>query len=161
MKQFANSQIALLFGLVLFLGACAQTTQEGTHPNVEEITSTLLNLEDQLNREVDSLQCGLDSVADGKPTFVSNGFVVQTAAELRELCVGLVEPRTGATWDNDFRVVHVLSNDAAYVVRKGTYTINFKDRKTQVVDPVITTIWSRIDGDWKMVHLHESSVEMF
>jgi len=161
MDNFPRECLILLLGSLLFVGGCAQATHEETTPDVEQVTERLLELENQLNLGVDSLQCGLELVADGKPTFVSNGFVIQTAEELREMCVGLVEPRTGATWNNDFRTVHVLSNNAAYVVRKGTYTINFSDRDTQVVDPVITTIWHLVDGQWKMVHLHESSVEIF
>ena len=152
--------LVLIFSL-LFLGACANAENEAPQINAEQITSTLLQLEDQLHLEVDELKCDLNLIADGKPTFVSNGFVVQQAQELREMCVDLVAPRTGASWDNDFVEVHVLSEKSAYVVRKGTYTINFKERDTQVVEPVITTIWQLIDGDWKMVHLHESSVDLF
>ena len=161
MNTFFSRVLLCLFVVLIFGVGCAPKSDQKTETNMEEIRQTLLDLEDQLNLGIDSLQCELSEVGEGNPTFVSNGFVVQTGEELRELCVNLLEPRTGAEWEIDFRTVHVLSSEIAYVVRKGRYTINFKDRDTQVVDPVITTIWNRENGVWKMVHLHESSVELF
>jgi ketosteroid isomerase-like protein len=52
---------------------------------------------------------------------------------------------------------HVLSPDAAFVVREGVYTINFKDGSSRRSYVIMTSVWARQDGAWKMVHLHESS----
>ena len=38
---------------------------------------------------------------------------------------------------------HVLSPDAAYVVREGAYTVNFKDGTSRRTYLVMTSIWTR------------------
>jgi len=160
-SQWSLATVFRVCLLMLISTGCNSVPETESEYDVEKIRRTLLQLEDQLNLGVDSLQCGLPEVGEGDPIFVSNGFVVRSGDELRDLCVGLVEPRTGAVWEIDTVSVNVLSSDVAYVVREGTYIISFKDRDSQSVDPVITTIWHRKGGEWKMVHLHESSVEIF
>lgn len=153
--------IMIFASLVILLATGCESALDESAYDEAEIRTTLVRLEDQLNLGVDALQCGLPEVGEGDPIFVSNGFVVRSASELRELCVDIVEPRTRAEWQIDTVSVNILSRNIALVVREGTYTMHFKERESLTVDPVITTIWHRLDGQWKMVHLHESSVEMF
>jgi hypothetical protein len=56
----------------------------------------------------------------------------------------------------DTLTAQALSRDAAYVVREGTYTVSLKDGTSQCQYVVMTTVWDRTSGEWKMVHLHES-----
>jgi len=147
--------------IMLAMTGCKSHAAQESEIDIGEIQQTVLQLENHLHLGVDSLRCGLPDVGEGQPTFVSNGFVIRTGDELREMCEELVAPRTGAVWVVDTISANVLSRDIAYVVREGNYTISFKDRDPQSVDAVITTIWHRQDEEWKMVHLHESSLEPF
>ena len=74
----------------------------------------------------------------------------------RTACDNLIANRTGAVYATDTLTAQVLSRDAAYVVREGTYAVSTKDGKTERQYLVMTTIWDRTSGAWKMVHLHES-----
>jgi hypothetical protein len=149
------SQTFLIATLFIIVG-CNQAADTEGPPDVEGITATLLELENQLHLEVDSLQCELGLVAGVSPTFIANGQVLETSEDLREMCAAIVEPRTGATWDINSRVVNVLSSEAAYVVRSGLYTVSLKDGGSEVLNLAMTSIWQRIGDQWKTVHLHES-----
>lgn len=91
-----------------------------------------------------------------EPAFVGNGMVVRTAAAMREMCGGMVALRTGAVFVIDTLNAHALSSESAYVVREGEYTMNFVDGRSNTVRLIMTTVWARQNGEWKMVHLHES-----
>lgn len=111
-----------------------------------------------MNLAVDGLDCarGMVPVGDQDPLFVSNTMVVRTRAALQTACEGMVAPRTGATYKVDKLSAHALSTESAYLVREGDYTINFKDGRSETQRLIMTTVWTRQNGEWKMVHLHES-----
>lgn len=113
-----------------------------------------------MNQAVDSLDCqmGLSYVGDQPPVFVSGGRVVRTHAQLLSVCENMVAPRTGAVFLIDTVTAHALSADAAYVVREGEYTVHYRDGRVRVTHHVMTTIWQRQAGLWRMVHLHESAL---
>ena len=122
------------------------------------IRDSVTALEGTMNLAVDNLDCttGLGYVGDRPPVFVSNAWVVRTKPALLTACEGMVAPRTGATYVTDTLSAHALSSDAAYVVREGNYTINFKDGRSETQRLIMTTVWARENGTWRMVHLHES-----
>lgn len=111
-----------------------------------------------MNLAVDGLDCGTGmlAVADRQPVFVSNGWVVRSRAALDTACKEMVAPRTGATYVIDTLSVHALSHHAAYVVREGAYTITYRDKRPDTLRLIMTTVWELRNGEWKMVHLHES-----
>lgn len=56
------------------------------------------------------------------------------------------------------RRVDVLARDVACVREYGVYSTTYTTGETQPRDPfVMTTIWVRRNGEWKMLHFHESS----
>ena len=145
--------------ILLAIGVPASCTPEppqASQVDIVVVRDTILALENAMNLAVDALQCGLPEIGDREPMFVSGGHVVRTGAELQENCEEMVAPRTGAVFAADRITANVLSNDVAYVVREGNYTINFKDGTSRTPYLVMTTVWHRQDDGWKMVHLHES-----
>jgi ketosteroid isomerase-like protein len=129
-----------------------------TEAQARGIRDTVTALENTMNLAVDALDCttGLGYIGDQQPVFVSNARVVRTKPALQTLCESMVAPRTGAIFATDTLSAHALSPDAAYLVREGNYTINYKDGRAETQRLIMTTVWARENGEWKMVHLHES-----
>ena len=150
------------FALSLLVASAACGSPEPAPPPAvddEAIRATVIALESAMNLAVDSLDCdsGTATMGDQEPIFAGGGRTVRNRADLKEMCVRMNEPRTGAEFAPDVLITaHVLSSDVAYVVREGDYTINFKDGSSNTVHLVMTTIWNRQADGWKMVHLHES-----
>ena len=145
-------------GLALLAACTPSAPSPMTDRQARGIRDTVTALETSMNLAVDALDCttGLSYIADEPPVFVSNSRVVRTRAALQTLCQAMVAPRTGATFVTDTVSAHALSPDAAYLVREGNYTINFKDGRAETQRLIMTTVWQRKQGEWKMVHLHES-----
>ena len=145
------------FGFVGLL-ACTTGDRAADSADLRALRDTVMKLEAAMNLAVDSLDCdtGLSAMGDREPLFVSSGYVVRTGQALRGMCEQMVAGRTGARFQIDSLTTHVLSKEAAYVVREGKYTIDLKDGTSPTVYMVMTTIWQRASDGWKMVHLHES-----
>jgi ketosteroid isomerase-like protein len=56
--------------------------------------------------------------------------------------------------------VHVLSRDAAYIVRQGVLTNNLGMSGETRLRYAVTQIFTRSGSDWKMAHHHESFKEI-
>jgi len=155
------AQVVGTAALALALAACPSSQLSRPMPETEAraVRDTILALEVAMNTAVDHLDCagGLGYIGDHRPLFVSTGHVVRTHDALLRMCGAMVAPRTGATFVTDSVAAFTLGPDAAYVVREGDYTIRFRDGRTVTKRLVMTTIWERQDGQWRMVHLHESS----
>lgn len=156
--------LARLLQMLLFipmtLGGCSAPETEPTTAEIQAVRDTVLRLEEAMNSAVDALDCdaGLTHLGEREPIFVSLGHVVRTAGALREACEEMVAGRTGARFEIDARTANVLSEDTAFVVREGDYTIDRIDGTSSTIYLVMTTVWHRDDDGWKMVHLHESIV---
>jgi ketosteroid isomerase-like protein len=145
--------------LVLVTAACAVPRSAAlTDAQAASIRDSVIALDNAMNLAVDGLDCttGMVPVGDQDPLFVSNTMVVRTRAALQTACEGMVAPRTGATFKVDKLSAYPLSAESAYLVREGDYTINFKDGRSETQRLIMTTVWTRQHGEWKMVHLHES-----
>lgn len=153
-------QLCALALMLLGPAACSPASETPpSEPDWAAIEDSVLALEESMNAGIDSLDCrtGLVALGEREPIFVFNGRVVRTASAFREGCEQVVAPRTGAVWDVETITPNALSEDVVYVVREGTYTVNYKERETGTSYMVMTTIWHRQEGGWRMVHLHESS----
>ena len=96
----------------------------------------------------------VDHWLDLRPVLVANGKII----EARERLVTGCEAQAGRQGDTQAgpagpppgefeNRIHVLSPTSAYAVRW----------RTDVDEPlVVTTIWSKHEGEWHLVHLHES-----
>lgn len=152
----------MLSGTLLGLSLCAcggsGTPAEESLPDLEALRAQVLEIEEAMNQAVDGLDCdsGMANMGDAEPIFISGGQVIRTKAELHEMCLRMVAPRTGAVFSIDSRTANMLSADAAVVVREGMYTIHFKEQPSVEVFLAMTTVWQREGETWKMVHLHES-----
>jgi len=129
-----------------------------TDVEAQTIRDTGSALENKMNLAVDALDCtkGYEVVGDREPMFVSNTRVFRKRPAFREACDRLVANRRGAVYAIDTLTAQVISRDGAYVVREGKYTVTMKDGTEDRQYLVMTTIWDRTSGEWKMVHLHES-----
>lgn len=152
---------SLPFAAALLAGtACSPAQpQPMTSAEAQVIGDSVIALERATNLAVDRLDCtaAFANVDADEPAFVSGGHVVRTQAAFRRACDAIVAPRTGAVFATDTVTAHALGRDAAFVVREGVYTVNMKDGSTRRSRLIMTSIWARKDGVWKMVHLHESS----
>ena len=126
--------------------------------DVEAVRADVLAAEMAINEAVDGLDCAsaMDWMGEMDPLFISAGNVVRTRAALGEICEQMVAPRSGAVFSIESRTAHLLSDDAAFVVREGPYAISYVDGTSEEVYLVMTSIWLRETDGWKMVHLHES-----
>jgi len=149
-----------MFAIAVVAMACSSA-----HPRVIvgaealAMRDTVTALENATNLAVDRLDCAaaFENIGDQDPMFATGGRIFRTRAAFRAACETIVAPRTGAVFATDTVSAHVLSPDAVYVVREGVYTVNFKDGTTRRTYLVMTSLWTRQTGAWKMVHLHESS----
>lgn len=139
--------------------ACApRKTVAMTDAEARAVRDTVTVLENATNLAVDRLDCtaAFQFVGDREPMFVTNTLVIRSRANFLKACGNMIANRTGAVYATDTLTAQALSRDAAYVVREGMYTISLKDGTSQRQYLVMTTIWDRTSGEWKMVHLHES-----
>jgi ketosteroid isomerase-like protein len=139
--------------------ACtAPKTAAMTDAEARAVRDTVTVLENATNMAVDRLDCAaaFTFVGNREPMFVTNTTVIRKRDTFRKACDGMVANRTGAVYATDTLTAQALSRDAAYVVREGMYTVSMKDGTSQRQVLVMTTIWDRTSGEWKMVHLHES-----
>jgi ketosteroid isomerase-like protein len=145
--------------VVAAIGCAAVQPRVITGAEAQAVRDTVTALENATNSAVDRLDCtgAFEQIGDQQPMFVSGGHVVRTRALFRDACEAIIALRIGAVFVTDTLSAHVLSPDAAYVVREGVYTVNFKDGTSRRTYLVITSVWTRQNAAWKMVHLHESS----
>ena len=88
---------------------------------------------------------------------VFNVTLVKTLADLEKVWKEMLELRgsTNATLLNDYFTV--LSKDKVLEVNEGDYTIKGKDGQTFGPYKMVNTIvWGNRNGEWKMLHFHES-----
>lgn len=141
--------------------SCSRATPGTLSPSATRaLGDSLIALDSAMNYAVDNLDCakGLSYIGDERPLFISGGHVVETHEQLLKVCQDLVAPRTGARYVARSITAHVLSPSAGYVVRDGEYIVHMRSGETRTEHLSMTTIWSRQDGAWKMVHLHESAI---
>lgn len=168
MRRNATPAVPVLLVLVtLVMGGCqagpAPDRQLLTEPERTAIADTLRRISREASQTFDSdLDCA--EIADRLP--ISEGFVGFVAqGQLMELggredmvamCRAVKQDRLSAHEEIEEQVVEVLSRDAAFVVTRGVYTVNFTDGRTSSRSQVVTTVWARGTEGWRMVHLHES-----
>jgi ketosteroid isomerase-like protein len=145
---------------IIVLAACSTARpQVVASADPQAVRDSVIALENATNSAVDRLDCAaaFENIGDQEPMFVTGGRVFRTRAAFRQACEALVAPRTGAVFVTDTVSARTMSPDAVYVVREGVYTVNFKDGTSRKTYLVMTSLWTRQGGAWKMVHLHESS----
>lgn len=144
-----------MLAIVLAVGVCVGCADG---QDAAGLRAEVLVAEAAMNLAIDGRDCvgGLDAMRDSDPLFVSNANVVKTKDALAVMCGQMVAVRTSAVFTIGTRTATILSDVAALVVREGSYAIHFTDGTSQTMDTVITTVWSRDDDGWRMVHLHES-----
>ncbi|MDX1393845.1 MAG: nuclear transport factor 2 family protein [Gemmatimonadota bacterium] len=159
-NSWRSCTLAALVGVIGCGDGGGEAARSDVAIDAEALRAEVLALEDEMNLAVDALDCDGGLAATGvaaDPLFVANGNVVRTKADLAAMCEQMVAPRTGAVFTPDSRTAHLISDDGAVVVREGTYEIDFRDGTSAEMYLVMTSVWTRGDDGWKMVHLHESS----
>lgn len=94
--------------------------------------------------------------ADREPLFVVSGRPMQARADLATRCPAMVARiPPGATRPIASETIHVLGIDAAYSVTEFLLP-NRGGPAGETISQFVTKVWSRIDGSWLIVHVHES-----
>ena len=149
-------------GLAMSSLGCAEAPLPLGDAERSAIGDSILALATSSDGAVDRLDCatGVEIFGDREPIFVGGGRVMRSRAELEPMCEQMITGRTGATYELTSSDVHVLSRDIAYLVREGTYTIEYTESEPNINTLVITGIWERGEAGWKRVHFHESWPEV-
>jgi len=87
-------------------------------------------------------------------TFLANGRKVPSKQVVGKFCNSI--PRPFKTAQVNTMDVYPLSETTGYVIRTLKYP---KDENTMMLE-YVTKIWKKIDGNWKITHLHSTVKEM-
>jgi uncharacterized protein (TIGR02246 family) len=95
--------------------------------------------------------------ADSEPLFVSPARTFRTRRELLHAC-GTMTARRGAPPRRvEQEDVHVLGPDAAYTVTRYVVMRPRPDGTAESSPRVVSKLWARQEGRWRIVHVHESA----
>jgi uncharacterized protein (TIGR02246 family) len=152
-------RLALAVLALAFLAACQPATTELTEEQKTEIADSVAAMHNDMwqtwsTRDLDSIMPYFVNSPDagwGFPGGMYYGYENLTAYA-RSLLDGVASADFAATE----RRVDVLSRDVVCVREYGTYSWTTTAGVTQQFDDYMTTIWVRRDGEWKVLHYHES-----
>ena len=142
----------------LILAACSASVEAPTTFNEMAIRT---EVEVQLRAEIAAFErkdcdAALGFYADRAPLFVVGGRLMPSRSDLASRCprmVARIPP--GATRPIASETIHVLGVDGAYSVTE--FLLPNRDQPGgESLSQFVTKIWSRIDGSWLIVHVHES-----
>ncbi|HBR53613.1 MAG TPA: hypothetical protein DEA82_05260 [Flavobacteriaceae bacterium] len=94
------------------------------------------------------------SMMDDDITFLANGNKVPSKHIISKFCNSM--PRPFKTPLSDNIEVFPLTNTSAYTIR----TLEFSKDDTANIQELVTKIWKKTDGIWKITHLHSTAKEM-
>jgi uncharacterized protein (TIGR02246 family) len=155
MRRFILAAFALIV-----LAACQPATTELTEEQKAEIADSITAAQDDLwqtwsTRELDSIMPLFVNSADvgwGFPGGMYYGY-----ENLNAYARSLLDGVASANYTAAERRVDVLSWDVVLVRELGTYSwTDTAGAARQLDDYPATTIWVRRDGEWKVIHYHES-----
>lgn len=146
---------------VLF--SCAQRnpasmTKDETKQIINEVKGVSAKLTDYTQKaELDSFL----SVCDNSNTFLafSNDGIIRNFEEFKKVCTqyyGSLEKQQVNSLREQF---HVLDFDYVMLAWTGNITAQFKNGDImKMTNYSITFVFKKIDGQWKVIHSHESSL---
>jgi ketosteroid isomerase-like protein len=145
--------IIYLLGLNVVIGSsnsiCAQDISlEQVKLEVEEVT-----LKEQGAFKDGDCETVLNLMHDDI-TFYANGRSAPSKNVIKKFCEDIPRPFKGLSTGN--LTVYPLTSNSAYVVR----TLEFEKNEKILVREIVTKIWNRFNGEWKMVHLHSTVKEI-
>ncbi|MAM28450.1 MAG: hypothetical protein CMC13_05445 [Flavobacteriaceae bacterium] len=94
------------------------------------------------------------SMMDDDITFLANGNKVPSKQVIGTFCNSM--PRPFKTPLSDNIEVFPLTNTSAYTIR----TLEFSKDDTTNIQELVTKIWKKTDGIWKITHLHSTAKKM-
>ena len=142
----------IAFALVLLAGITGNLiAQEALLEQVKAEIQAVTEKEEQAFK-VGDCETLMSLMADNI-TFYANGRPSPPRNRIRDFCENI--PRPFADLASANLTVNPLSAHAGYVVRTRAFDKNEQIR----VHEIVTKIWNRIDGEWKMVHLHSTVQE--
>ncbi|MCW8980380.1 MULTISPECIES: nuclear transport factor 2 family protein [Altibacter] len=149
MKSFKSifTGIFLIFSLSNTVNA--QTLDS---PNVESEIKEAAHKEQNAFKEGNCEQV-LD-LMDNEITFLANGKKVPSKQIISKFCNSI--PRPFKEPISDKLEIYALSNESGYTIRTFEYP---KDDTTNMQE-YVTKIWKRIEGKWKITHLHSTVKEI-
>ncbi|GAA0871981.1 hypothetical protein GCM10009117_11270 [Gangjinia marincola] len=87
-------------------------------------------------------------------TFLANGKKVPSKKVVEKFCNSIPRPFKTATVDK--LEIYPLNETTGYVIR----TLEYPKNETIKMSEYVTKIWTKIDGEWKITHLHSTVKEM-
>ena len=161
MNNYAVADWACVGLAALAVAGCEPTPSAPSDAEIEAISDTILSLASSSDDAVSETEClaALEFFGDREPLVVSDTRIVRSRAEMRDLCGQTESGIVAAQTTIEAADVHVLSRDAAYVVRSGPSFLEFEDGSELTIFLVMTGVWARTPDGWKRMHYHESSGE--
>lgn len=149
----------MVAAVAMFAACAAAGDRPLTDAERAAIADTIRELSRETARAVDTGECEVAAAA------VGGGFVLAAQGRMIELgsgedmlalCDRWRQERLSAHEEIGEQTVHVLGRDAAYVLTRSVYTVTFRDGRTSQRPQVVTSVFERGAGGWRLVHLHES-----
>lgn len=145
MTQNVNKGIVIF--IVFLFGINLQAQQE----NLEHITAEIKQL---THIEIEAFKTGdcdrAIAFMDNNITFYGNGRKAASKEKIKAFCFGLARPFEKPSSVNT--TYFPLSENSAYVVR----TMEFSKNDTVYKKEIVTKIWKKSNGEWKIIHLHST-----
>lgn len=94
------------------------------------------------------------ALMDDNITFLANGKKAPSKEIIAKFCKMIKRPFKKPILD--VLDTYPLNNDTAYTVR----TLEYPKSKTTKMQEFVTKIWKKIDGQWKITHLHSTVKEI-
>ena len=87
-------------------------------------------------------------------TFLANGKKVPSKKVVEKFCNSIPRPFKTATVDK--LEIYPLNETSGYVIR----TLEYPKNETTKMSEYVTKIWTKINGEWKITHLHSTVKEV-
>ena len=142
------------------LAACQPAPTELTEEQKAAIADTIRQLDEVVNRAYDArdLEAFLSHFVDG-PAYVNvNQGVLQDRAGVRERLESDFTEYPSNTTEVTDRRIFVLGPNAVVCTVLTTYTQTNTDGESSEGTSAYTSMWTRSNGEWQVVHEHASQL---
>ncbi len=152
-------QIALLLGVFLLIFSCTETGENSY--NEDDVKQEILKLGEsvvQALNEADTETLIRDFWKSDSALFLIDGLKIEGYEEIQSVLEGIPTRRKDLVLDVDNEQVIILSEDMALHVVEFHEKIIHMDDNISRGQGVWSTLYKKIQDDWKIIMVHESHV---
>ena len=143
---------------IVSLGICSSGhSQRLTNNQKEKIISEITVLFDKSVKFAENLDAnGLNSVVNDtlKAGFIDNGNFINSFDEVMKGFRESIRGCKSQKFDISNKKITVLSDNSALVTANGNFSLALEDGRTITGGFAWTLVYSKINGDWKIIHTH-------